>query len=594
MSDNNLKTPGSTKKKNKKKDKEKTDLRSTQGADHLSSITEGSEVNEQDDKASEEDEGADERSQFEKRMEAYMRDNAMMTREYINRIERLEATHEQSQAQRKLKFHEKKKKKKTSVLDSMKKSMQKRNWQDLSEQEGGSSPDDSSSSSSSSSENSDSSSNSSTDTDSSTVVKAGSGSAKSRKGKDKGKQKIDSPPPRASLTGLFKDLDKSTAAASTQQVTITRVEKECNIRIKDFNLASMARAMKKIMEFQEKENTKVNMNKVLDYNVKQHLKILYNVQPSDLSSMPMSTVFGILARETKVHNKVSFYTELYNALSHIKLMEWNTVNTNNHQEFYFQQLELADTFMIMLKLMLKENVSFCPAVNDKPNGLIRLFADFHNRQYWKHMWSSMKQKYTRMDVFVLEYKNKALEQFKTSQIMQVIPYHDPSKGDAKKLAEKEKAYYDKKREISKGINRGSYSRNSLNHLSLDNDSDADSDDSEGSVWRSANPENGRGKASKIEDEEDSLSEEEEEEKSSDTQEEKDENMLDTFLAAFGEQKTVVKADKKDYPCLRKILSGKCDYEGCPYGHARNVLLKGAQEMKGKLDAYISSAGTQKL
>ena len=56
------------------------------------------------------------------------------------------------------------------------------------------------------------------------------------------------------------------------------------------------------------------------------------------------------------------------------------------------------------------------------------------------------------------------------------------------------------------------------------------------------------------------------------------DMLDRTLAAFGDH-NMVKADKST--CLRKILSGKCDYEGCPYGHRREVLIKGAQDMKAK-------------
>jgi hypothetical protein len=43
--------------------------------------------------------------------------------------------------------------------------------------------------------------------------------------------------------------------------------------------------------------------------------------------------------------------------------------------------------------------------------------------------------------------------------------------------------------------------------------------------------------------------------------------------------------------LRKLLSGKCDNIDCPFGHRRDVLVKGATDMKGKLSAFLSAQGT---
>ena len=69
-------------------------------------------------------------------------------------------------------------------------------------------------------------------------------------------------------------------------------------------------------------------------------------------------------------------------------------------------------------------------------------------------------------------------------------------------------------------------------------------------------------------------------------------MLDKVLAAFNDHRVDAgkKLDKRDLPCLRKLMSGKCDFEGCPYGHRQEQLLKGASDMMGKLKAFISSSG----
>lgn len=394
--------------------------------------------------------------------------------------------------------------------------------------------------------------------------------------------------PRAPLGKLFRNLDLSEKIAAKTVVNVTRVEKECNVKIEKFNLSTVCRAMKKIMEFQERENTVVNMAKVLSPSVKQHLRINNSVKTGDLTEMSMSTLFSVLAKQTRVHSKVQFYSELKDALSHIQLIEWDKITPANHETYYFQQLNLVEDFNIVLKIMLQENKEFCPAVNDKENGLIRLFRSFHSYGYWKYLWSGMKQRYRRMEDFTDEYQDKALEQYQLSTALKEIPYHSY----ASKNSNKEDSYFKKKREISNSFNKNKSSskftyNSKQNILHNINASHYDSDDnSVDSVWKNSNPVVSNEHAHEDDyNSEDSLSIASNESKEVDDSEED----LHTSLLAFakhGEAKT----DKKDLPCLRKLMSGKCDLLDCPYGHRREVLLEGAQNMKGKLQAFMDTQG----
>ena len=478
------------------------------------------------------------------------------------------------------------------VLESSK----KKNWKDLrTAEQGGSGSEGSSSDSTVSS----SDSSLASDSSDSPATEAWKQRKKKKLKKKKQKRKNDKQKDRAGsakqseknvLGQLFQSLDVSGDAASKTAITVTRAEKECTIRLQDFSLSKVCKAMKGIMEFQDRENTRVNMSKVLHNSLKKHLKVKFQILSTDLNTMPLSTLFSILAQETRVHSKVQFYSELSKALDNVKLMDWEQVTPSNHETFYLQQLSLAEDFMVLLRLMLKENKQYCPDVKDKPGGLIKLFSTFHSYTYWKYIWSGMDQRYHTMQEFMDQYVNKALQQYSLSQAMNSLPYHSNTKVLTTKVVDKEKSYYDKKREITKGITSGSsYQRKSLSHMNQDQKEDADSDDSRESVWRQANAEGSEGAAQTIENDEDSLSEGEDPQES---QDQKDDSMLDTYLAAIGEQKNN-KTDKKDYPCLRKILSGKCDFEGCPYGHRRETLLKGATDMKGKLDAFIKTSGVQR-
>ena len=231
------------------------------------------------------------------------------------------------------------------------------------------------------------------------------------------------------LPSVFKDLDKSRDNAKSTVVTVNRQEKDCTVRIENFTLSHVSRAMMKIMDFQDKEGTAVNMTKVLTNACKEHLKLVYNVTADDLRTMPLSKLFSVLAKQTKIYSKITFYSELKEALSNVKLMEWHLVNTDNHELFYFQQLNLVHKFTIIFRLMLLENGDYCPSCNDKPNGLIYLFKSYHARDYWSHLWAGMSQRYTKLDIFIEEYKEKAHEQYRLSIGLKDIPYSGMHQGE---------------------------------------------------------------------------------------------------------------------------------------------------------------------
>ena len=474
-----------------------------------------------------------------------------------------------------------------SLLASVANSAVRKDWRDImrADNQLGDNP---SASSGSSSSSSDSSSDSSSEEEEKPTTTR---RAKERRSRGKAAKKDKKKAGRHSkqnLGYLFKSIEASEKHASNTVVSITRTEKECKVNIDNFSLGHVCKAMKTIMEFQEREGTLVNMSKVLSRSCKNHLRIMYNIQSTDLPTIGMSTLFSVIAKETKVHSKVQFYNELKSALGNIRLMEWEKVNPNNHEEYYFQQLKLTDEFMMLLRIMLQENKVFCPSINDKENGLIRLFRTFHSYSYWKYIWAGMKQKYRNMQEFIDEYSDKAMQQYQLSLATREIPY---AKGG--KSSDKEKQYYDRKREISKSFNSSSYSKSydKPKHTSFNNiNSEFSGSDSDESTWRNANPV--VSKEDKVTDEEQAISNSEDSLSEASNENEEvidDEGMLDKTLAAFNNHKEV-KADKKDYPCLRKIMSGKCEQPDCPYGHRREVLLKGAHDMKAKLAAFINAQG----
>ena len=242
--------------------------------------------------------------------------------------------------------------------------------------------------------------------------------------------------------------------------------------------------MRQIMQFQERENTLVSMAKVLSNSTKKHLSNMYNIQSQDLHEMSVSQLFRFIAKETRVYSDTNFYLQLKSALSDIKLMEWSKVNARNHETYYFQQLDLVDEFMLVLRLMLVENKDHCPRINDKEGGLIKLFKSFHSYSYWRYLWGNMSQRYNNMQAFVDEYTDKAMEQYQLSQAMKEIPYDLPNMEEDKK----EEKYFQKRRELGKSLNASSPSKPRFfnKNTSFSNVTyQEDSDDSEDPTWKNA-------------------------------------------------------------------------------------------------------------
>ena len=509
------------------------------------------------------------------------------------------STAKQGKEKKKNKTDKKKpEKKRKTFLESMQLSAKKEVWADMKRNEaedeadgdndpsdGSSSESDSSSSSSSDSEGNQSNGGQNQDDGGNNNNNNNNGNKNGKKGYRKG--------------SLFKDLASTTEKAAKSRITITRPEKECNVTISDFTLSHVCKAMRRIIRFQEVEGTLVNMAKVLSAPCAKHLKLKYSISNEDLINMDITDLFHLMAKETVVHSKPKFYTQLKEALEHIKLPDYQEVSPSNYENYYFEQLHLVEDFKIVFKIMLEENKEYCPNVDEKEYGLIRLFKSFHSHRYWSYAYATRPNlKYSKVDKFLEDYENTAMELYQISKVQKEMPWYIPETKKkfppGKKYLDvhKENYYHRRKREISAqefNMMKGAQ----LHHIDDEGNklpqrttdpyaSDSGGDD----TWYNAEPEKASKSQKRVDsDDEDSISQ-----ASNETEEDSDSD--EQLLAAFGDhQPNTAKADKQDYPCLRKIMSGKCDRGDCPYGHRREVLLKGASDMIDKLKAYQQSQST---
>jgi hypothetical protein len=189
-----------------------------------------------------------------------------------------------------------------------------------------------------------------------------------------------------------------------------------------------------------------------------------------------------------------------------------------------------------------------------------------------------------MQDFMTAYNDVAQQQYEMSMAVKELPYYSNTANTAEA---KEEKYYETRRHIDKSLNRNAnYNRNvnkhsSLNHVQLNEHSD--SEDSCDSNWAEVIPITAE---AGTDDKQATQLEEDSEEELYDSG---DDEVYKLTLNAFGDHQAQ-KLDKKDLACFRKITTGKCELEGCPYGHRRDVLIKGANDMKAKMKAFLDSSG----
>ena len=70
----------------------------------------------------------------------------------------------------------------------------------------------------------------------------------------------------------------------------------------------------------------------------------------------------------------------------------------------------------------------------------------------------------------------------------------------------------------------------------------------------------------------------------------DSSIPEYLLAAFESHKKMEPKDKRKFACLRKLLSGKCEKDDCPYNHTREVLTSGGKEIIDKVNEFLQSQG----
>ena len=389
---------------------------------------------------------------------------------------------------------------------------------------------------------------------------------------------------RAPRGKLFQDM-RDNHDIPKRTVQVTRVEKDCPVKITNFRLGSVAKAMRDILDFQEEEETTVRMTKVLSKGMKAHLLAKYDITGATLQSMKIDELFHIIARETQVYSTTSFYQALQEALGQSRVMDWNQVTPVNHETFYFQQLKLISDFGRVLKIMLVKNRDYCPRIDFKEFGLIRLFKEINDKTYVKYCCADLtKTSYKTMDDFFDEYTEIAMGHYQLSLATRELPY-----AGNKVQEEKQKEYFQRRRELSSGNhfakkeNPRESNPHKLSHISADQETESDTQ-----VWKDAFPVFESIDYIEGQDSSDSVSINSNDEHA--TPESRDPyDLVQQELHAFGDTTDRPPVDKKNFACLKKLLSGKCESTSCPYGHKPDVLDKGAREIRDKIDIHLASS-----
>lgn len=198
--------------------------------------------------------------------------------------------------------------------------------------------------------------------------------------------------------------------------------KECPIRIKRLQLSVSAAAIQAIIDFQNTHEQTVRIQKVLEPNVKDHLRLAYSLSNEEISKMTTDDLIQIIAYETRVQSIPSFYEEL-NAAITVSVPEWSKVNAVTHETFYYQQLKLIGQFRSMLGVMLFSNKKYCPRADNKPYGLITMFKFKNDRNYMKFAMAEMtRDKWDTMTQFLDEFGEVCLRHYNTSKVARELPY----------------------------------------------------------------------------------------------------------------------------------------------------------------------------
>ena len=171
---------------------------------------------------------------------------------------------------------------------------------------------------------------------------------------------------------------------------------------------------------------------------------MYSIAHSDLAAMDLSDLLRIVARETRVFNCVGFYNELRDALKHIRIMEWKHVNSATFETFYNQQLKLIQAFKTILSIMLdSDNKKWCPRVDDKEFGLIRLFKNLNDGSYVKFVLGCMSSnRFDSMNEFFEEYSAILLDHYQVTIAYKQIPFESNMQ-----FQQKHDDYIKRKREL---------------------------------------------------------------------------------------------------------------------------------------------------
>jgi hypothetical protein len=228
-----------------------------------------------------------------------------------------------------------------------------------------------------------------------------------------------------SLTALDATEESTNNAGRQVVVNITPPDFK-HIFLNSLELPEYAKFLVQWIDYELKSNIKLSPVQVISRSVRNQLAYSNNLTAEEMAHKSSTEVAKMLAKATHVESKADFAKNMKKALSATKRLPWDSVKPLNHEKFWQGVLHRKDTFTRIFAIMMEGNAAMCPEVDNKENGLIRIFLELFDEGYGKCLLEELPKinikNFPKIEDFITKFVELCNVHYDISRRVRQVPY----------------------------------------------------------------------------------------------------------------------------------------------------------------------------
>lgn len=226
-------------------------------------------------------------------------------------------------------------------------------------------------------------------------------------------------------SALFKEMGNIESSVEFSKVSYVRpIPDITHLHLKSTDPEELITFYTGILEVTLESNVQVRVQTRIDKKIRDLICAKFDLVLGEYYNLNLEEVMVCLSKMVSPDSQVKFVSLMKKCLK-INI----SYNKFKYEDYYFALLRYIQDFDLLFKILAEDNLRVIPAVNDKTNGLIKLFGYHIDKKFFddtRLLLGGNDKKYKTIYEFISEFKRIIMEYYDLYSKYKILPDHRES------------------------------------------------------------------------------------------------------------------------------------------------------------------------